>query len=675
MSVVSGRFELVEITSRPLPDGAVTFLFTDIEGSTQLWERSPEAMRTALAKHNQIIGDAIDAHGGVVFKTVGDAFYAAFADPVAAVEAAIDAQSGLGGSTWPTEPGIRVRIGIHTGAARNEGGDYFGPALNRVARVMAAGHGGQILISSATRGLTVDGLREGVFMRSLGVHYLKDLDRPEEIFQVIVGDSAEDFAPLRTIEPESSLLAGEARAAFQAKKWEETRLLLLRIEASQPLDGELHEMMANAMWWLGRHDEMTARFEAAYNAHLSEDNPHRAMMAALMLSEAHKHALAPDISRAWERRAERLLEDDEDQDSLARGHLLRWQTVGALETDHDFGRALELSRRVLDIARAHGDGSLEALALQDQGRTLVATGEIEQGMALMDEAMLAAIAGDVTPMVVGRSFCNMLAVCDQTGDIRRAGQWSEEADRWCSDNDHGPYPGVCRVFKAELLWQKGEWVRAEAEVMRASDELGMLTDVVGEAWYQYGEMRLRVGDEAKAEEAFQSALVRGREPVPGYALLLARRGDIAPGIDLLERTLRSPNLTPWARARILPALIELTLEADELARAQEAVEELEEVGRLARSELFAAQALAGAGRIARARGHSAEAIEALQGAVRMFTALGLPFEAARARTDLASAYRDDGAVTMADIELKSALAEFKRLGAVVESQMIGSSLE
>jgi class 3 adenylate cyclase len=665
----------VEPNSRPLPDGAVTFLFTDIEGSTQLWERSPEAMRTALGLHNQIIGDALHAHGGVVFKTVGDAFYAAFADPVSAVEAAIDAQRGLGEATWTTEPGIRVRIGIHTGAARNEDGDYFGPALNRVARVMAAGHGGQILVSSATQSLIDDSLGDGVSLRSLGVHYLKDLDRPEEIFQVIVGGSFEDFAPLRTIEPESSSLGAEARAAYQAKKWEETRGLLLRIEAGQPLDGELHEMMANAMWWLGRSDEMTARFEAAYNAHLSEGNPQRAVMAALMLSEAHKHALAPDVSRAWQRRAERLLADDENQGSLAWGHLLRWQTVGALETDHDFERAIELSHRVMEIARAHGDGNLEALALQDQGRALVATGDIGEGMALMDEAMLAAIAGDVSPMVVGRSFCNMLAVCDQTGDIRRAGQWSEEADRWCSENDHGPYPGVCRVFKAELLWQKGEWVRAEAEVMRASDELGMLTDVVGEAWYQYGEMRLRVGDEAKAEEAFQNALVRGREPVPGYAVLLGRRGDIASGIDLLERTLRSPNLTPWARARILPALIELTLDAGDLERAQEAIEELEGIGHLARSELFTGQALAGAGRLARARDQSAEAIEALQKAVKTFTMVGLPFDAARARTDLAAAYRDDGAVTMADIELKSALAEFERLGAVVESRAIGSSLE
>ncbi|HEX2421344.1 MAG TPA: adenylate/guanylate cyclase domain-containing protein, partial [Acidimicrobiia bacterium] len=574
--------------SRPLPEGTVTFLFTDIESSTQHWERTPDAMRAALGAHNQIVGDALVAHGGVVFKTVGDSFYAAFADPVSALEAAMDVQRALNEGTWLIEGGIKVRIGIHTGTARSEQGDYFGPTLNRVARLTAAGHGGQILVSSATQRLSVDSLPNGVDLHSLGVHYLKDLDRPEEIFQVVVGGRAEEFGPLRTVEPESSQTAAQARAAFQAKRWEETRDRLLLIEDKQPLTGAQHDMLANALWWLGRHDEMTARYESAFNAFLSEGNPQSAAMAALVLSEAHNHALAPDVSRAWERRAERLLEDEADSDSVARGHLLRWQTVRAIERDHDFERAVGLSRRVMAIARAHGDGNLEALALQDQGRILVATGEMEEGMALMDEAMLAAMAGDVTPMVVGRSFCNMLAVCDQTGDIRRAGQWSEAADRWCSENDHGPYPGVCRIFKAELLWHKGEWVRAEAEVVRASTELGMLTDVIGEAWYQYGEMRLRVGDDTKAEEAFQNALARGREPVPGYALLLARRGDVGAGIDLLERTLRSSSLTPWARARMLPAMIQLALEAGETDKADAAVSELGEIGRVARSELFVA---------------------------------------------------------------------------------------
>jgi tetratricopeptide (TPR) repeat protein len=288
----------------------------------------------------------------------------------------------------------------------------------------------------------------------------------------------------------------------------------------------------------------------------------------------------------------------------------------------------------------------------------------------MDEAMLAAIAGDVAPMTVGRSFCNMLSVCDQTGDIRRAGQWSEAAERWCSENDHGPYPGVCRIFKAELLWHKGEWTRAESEMMRAGTELGMLNDVIGEARYQYGEMRLRAGDEKSAEEAFQAALTRGREPMPGYALLLARRGEVAAGIDLLERALRSSGLTPWARARLLPALIRLLIEDGDLERAESAVIELAGIGRMSRSEYFAAQARAGTGKIASARGKQVEAIEELKEALRTYTTLGLPYEAALVHADLARAYRLDGADTLADMESRTAQAEFERLGAVVEAEMI-----
>ncbi|HEX9761585.1 MAG TPA: adenylate/guanylate cyclase domain-containing protein, partial [Acidimicrobiia bacterium] len=360
----------METPSRPLPVGAVTFLFTDIEGSTQHWERTPEAMRTALALHNQIVGDAVVIHGGVVFKTVGDGFYTAFAEPVSAMEAAIEAQHALNDATWPTDSGIRVRIGIHTGTARTEDGDYSGPTLNRVARLMAAGNGGQILVSSATQRLSVDSLPDGVGLRSLGVHHLKDLDRPEEIYQVVVEGAPQEFEPLRTVEPESSQVAAQARAAFQAKKWKDTKDLLIRIEQDQPLTGAQHEMLANALWWLGGDVEMTARFESAFNAFLSEGNPQGAAMAAILLSEAHHHAMAPDVSRAWERRAERVLEDDADSDSVARGHLLRWQTVRALEAEHDYERALGLSRRVMQIARDHGDGNLEALALQDQGRIL-----------------------------------------------------------------------------------------------------------------------------------------------------------------------------------------------------------------------------------------------------------------------------------------------------------------
>jgi class 3 adenylate cyclase len=659
----------VSTSSRPLPTGVVTFLFTDIEGSTRHWERTPEAMSSALARHNEIVADAVATQDGVVFKTVGDAFCAVFGDPISALKAAMDIQRTLRATTWTTDSDLQVRIGIHTGTAWSEDWDYSGPSLNRVARLMAAGHGGQILISSATQRVVEDSLPGDVGLVSLGVHHLKDLDRPEEIFQVVIAGEVEEFPPLRTVEPGPTQLAAQATAAFQAKKWEEASDLLLRLERGRPLTGAQHNMLANTLWWLGRHDEMTTRWEAAFSTYLAEGNPQSAARAGVLLSEVYTHALAPDVARAWERKAERVLESDSGTDSVARGYLLRWQTVRALEADRDLERALELAGRVMQIARNHGDGDLEALALQDLGRIRIAAGEVEQGMALMDEAMLAAIAGDVAPMTVGRSFCNMLSVCDQTGDIRRAGQWSEAAERWCSENDHGPYPGVCGIFKAELLWHKGEWTRAEAEVMRASTQLGILNDVIGEARYQYGEMRLRAGDEKRAEEAFQAALALGREPIPGYALLLARRGEVEAGIDLLDRALGSSGLTPWARARLLPTLIQLLIENADLERAESAVTELAGIGRMSTSEYFAAQARAGTGKIALAREKPAEAIEELREALRTYNTLGLPYEAALVHADLAGAYRLDGADALADMESRTAQTELERLGAVVETGM------
>ncbi len=133
-----------------LPTGTVTFLFTDIEGSTTRWEQHREAMQTALARHDAILREAVEGHGGVVFKTMGDAFYAAFATAQDALAAAVAAQHVLQTETWDPAIGhVRVRMALHTGAAEQRDGDYFGPPLNRVARLLAAGHGGQTLLSRA----------------------------------------------------------------------------------------------------------------------------------------------------------------------------------------------------------------------------------------------------------------------------------------------------------------------------------------------------------------------------------------------------------------------------------------------------------------------------------------------------------------------------------------------
>ena len=166
-----------------LPTGTVTLLFTDIEGSTRLWEAHAGAMRTALARHDALLRQCIDDHDGYVFKTGGDAFCATFHTAPEALAAALDAQRALQRESWPEGMQLRVRMALHSGAVELRDGDYFGGPLNRVARLLAAAHGGQTLASEATQNLCRDHLPPLATVKALGAHGLKDLERPEPVFQ------------------------------------------------------------------------------------------------------------------------------------------------------------------------------------------------------------------------------------------------------------------------------------------------------------------------------------------------------------------------------------------------------------------------------------------------------------------------------------------------------------
>ncbi len=182
------------------PTGTVTFLFSDIEGSTERWERDPAAMAAALARHNELLRHAIESHHGYVFKTIGDAFCAAFARVADATAAALRSQFALLAEDFSAVGGVRVRIALHTGQADEQGGDYVGPTLNRVARLMAIGHGGQILISGSAAALLQDALPRGSALRDLGAQRLKDLARPERVYQLTAADLLDDFPPLRSLD-------------------------------------------------------------------------------------------------------------------------------------------------------------------------------------------------------------------------------------------------------------------------------------------------------------------------------------------------------------------------------------------------------------------------------------------------------------------------------------------
>ena len=220
-----------------LPTRTLTFLFTDVQGSTRLWERHPDAMRAALARHDALLRGCIEAHSGHVFKTAGDAFHAAFVSAEAAIAAALAAQTALHAEVWPLPEGetLRVRMALHAGKAEERGGDYFGAPLGRTARLLSAAHGGQTLLSETLAILLSSAPGEGAVLRSLGRHRLKDLTEPQEVFQLTHPALPPDFPPLRSLESfthnlpsQLSSFVGRSREMEDARRMlTETRLLTL----------------------------------------------------------------------------------------------------------------------------------------------------------------------------------------------------------------------------------------------------------------------------------------------------------------------------------------------------------------------------------------------------------------------------------------------------------------
>nr|MBA2565248.1 tetratricopeptide repeat protein [Gemmatimonadota bacterium] len=221
------------------PTGTITFLATDIQGSTELWERHRSAMASALARHDALLEDAIGGHGGRIFKNVGDGLFAAFDAAPPAIAAALAAQRSLVATEWPTPDPIRVRMALHSGQAERRGGDYLGPPINRVARILAAGHGGQVLLSQAVERLAADSLPDGALLRDLGKRALKDLTGPERIFQLVTADLPGEFPPLNTLDARPHNLPAQ------------TTPLIGREEELAELRGLLHDRGVRLVTLLG----------------------------------------------------------------------------------------------------------------------------------------------------------------------------------------------------------------------------------------------------------------------------------------------------------------------------------------------------------------------------------------------------------------------------------------
>jgi class 3 adenylate cyclase len=451
-----------------------------------------------------------------------------------------------------------------------------------------------------------------------------------------------------------------AREARDRRAWREAYDLFREADEREPLDPEALEELAEAAYWTGEFEASISIRERAYALYVERGDRRGAARQALELFATHFKRMETPLVRGWLARAERLLTNEPE--SPEHGHLELRRAVVA-STRGEFDDAIACAERAAELGRRHGDRDLEAMALHFQGSFLISSGALEEGWTLVDEATAAAVGGELAPYPTAIVYCNTIDVCHNLAEYGRAGDWTERASRWCERQAIAGFPGVCRVHRASVIRLRGAWAEAEEEARRALVEVeGFNMIAAGGAMCEIGEIRLRLGDEQGAEEAFEQAHILGFEPQPGRALLSLAQGKADTAFRGLRRTLDETN-EPLGRARLLAAAVEVDLAAENLEAARADVEELEAAaGRFGSTALVAAAATA-RGQLALGEGKPADAIRSLRRAVQLWTEIELPYEAARARVDLGQAYRADGDDVEAELELRAAQSAFERLGA------------
>ena len=452
-----------------------------------------------------------------------------------------------------------------------------------------------------------------------------------------------------------------ARTAFAQAEWRTARDLLASLDAERELAPDDLERLAEAAWFLMDAETCVRARERAYRAYVLNGDPQGAGRVALALAEDHFHGLARAVGQGWLRRAERHL--DALHDAAETGWLHRLRSAVAL-AERRLDDALAAADRALEIARHSGDADLAALALQDRGRILVGLGRVAEGMADVDEAMTAVAAGELTPHTKGRTYCNMISMCDQLCDVGRAVEWQQVAERWSAPHADSGFPGICRVYRAGILRLRGALPDAEREARRAADELAsFLADIAGEAFYELGEIHLRAGDLHGAGAMFGEAHARGREPQPGLALLRLAEGDRDAARSMIEYALRDSHLPVLDRVKLLPAFVEIMVRCGALDAAANGVAELETITAIYSSPALVASASLARGELELARGRPDEAALHLRRARRTWLDIDMPFEVARTRLLLARTYRTLGQVDEATLEERVGRATLERIGA------------
>jgi DNA-binding NarL/FixJ family response regulator len=453
------------------------------------------------------------------------------------------------------------------------------------------------------------------------------------------------------------------RKAYEARAWGSAAEALAAADALTPLDADDLERFATALFMLGREEEHYAAFERAHQRHLESGSTARAARCAFWIGMKLLMGGAAGRGGGWLARATRLLEGEDD--CVERGYLLLPDAYRK-QAEGDCEGAIATAGKAMDIARRFGDADLFALAANTQGDFMIALGQVPEALGVLDEAMIAVIAGEVSPLPTGIVYCSAISSCRSAFDPRRAEEWTTALDAWCQlQPDMLAFTGDCHVHRAEIMQLRGAWSDAVEELDRAAQRATLAgnTRVAAHAAYCRGEiLRLR-GELADAEQAFREAARDGCEPQPGLSLLRLALGDDDSAVASIRRVLDEAE-TPVARATLLPAFIEIMLAVGDLGSAQEACDQLEAIAAERPSVLLAATLDHMRGAVELARGDASAALRALRRALAGWQDLHAPYEAARVRVLVAEACRELGDADSASLDLEAARESFSLLGAV-----------
>jgi DNA-binding CsgD family transcriptional regulator len=454
-----------------------------------------------------------------------------------------------------------------------------------------------------------------------------------------------------------------AREACSREAWSDAYAAFSEADRESSLAPHDLELLARCAYMLGREGEYRDLLERAHRGHLDAHDELAALRSAFWIGVTL--ASHGEIGRAsgWLRRAHRLL-DRQGQDRVERGYLLL-PTVFEQEARGDWETAAATAGEAAAIGERYADPDLFALAAHEQGEILIKLGRLTEGLGLLDEAMVAVTAGELSPIVAGIVYCGVILACQEAHDVGRSREWTAALSNWCARQpDLVAFTGRCLVHRAEIMQLEGAFADALEEARRAAERClkGENPAAAGDAYYRQGEIHRVRGDLDAAEEAYREASRRGREPQPGLALLRLAQGKTAAAATTIRRVVAETGEAA-KRAGFLPAYIEIMLAVDDIDAARGACGELDSLADGHETGALGAQAAQARGALDLAEGDAATALSSLRRAGEVWQQLKAPYEVARARelAGLACRALDDDET--AALEVDAARAAYVELGA------------